>query len=116
MQLDARELTREHLATVTGSSIVINSVICTLGFSVFPDWQAVFETSFELLESGGSYCVMDIFNDNVTLRTRVVRVLADSDNSRRVWEPLQERCENYSEERYPMPHSDIVVVASGTKP
>jgi S-adenosylmethionine-diacylgycerolhomoserine-N-methlytransferase len=115
LQLDARKLTRNYLEAITGRSIVIDSIICTLGFSVFPDWQAVFERSFDLLERGGSYCIMDIYNNEVTLRTRVVSILANSDNSRRVWEPLKERCENYSEERYPMTHNDIVIVASGTK-
>jgi len=115
MQLDARRLTREYLAAITGSSIVINSIICTLGFSVFSDWQAVFRKSFDLLESGGSYCVMDLFNDKVTSRTRIVSILANSDNSRRFWEPLKERCKNYSEERYPLSHGYVVVVAMGTK-
>lgn len=115
LQLDARKLTRNDLEALTGSSIIIDSIICTLGFSVFPDWQVVFEKSFDLLESGGRYCVMDIFNDKITLRNRIVSILANSDNSRRVWEPLEKRCENYSEERYPMTHGDIVVVASGTK-
>ncbi|MFC1846003.1 class I SAM-dependent methyltransferase [Chloroflexota bacterium] len=115
IQLDARKLTRNYLEAITGSSIVIDSIICTLGFSVFPDWQAVFERSFDLLERGGSYCVMDIFNDKVIFRTRIVSMLANSDNSRRVWEPLKERCKNYSEELYPMMHGDIVVVASGIK-
>ncbi len=58
---------------------------------------------------------MDLFNDKVTLRTRIVSILANSNNSRRVWEPLEKRCEDYSAERYPVTHGDIVVVASGTK-
>jgi ubiquinone/menaquinone biosynthesis C-methylase UbiE len=115
LQLDARKLTRNDLEAFTGSSMIIDSIICTLGLSVFPDWQAVFERSFDLLESGGRYCIMDIFNAKITLRNRIVSILANSDNSRRVWEPLEKRCENYSEERYPMAHGDIVVVASGTK-
>jgi ubiquinone/menaquinone biosynthesis C-methylase UbiE len=115
LQLDARKLTGNDLEVVTGSSIIIDSIICTLGFSVFPDWQAVFERSFDLLKSGGHYCVMDIFNNKATFRTGIGSILAHSNNSRRVWEPLSNRCENYSEERYPMAHGDIVVVASGTK-
>ena len=115
VQLDARKITQNDLETLAGRSIRIDSIIGTLGFSVFPDWQAVFEKSFNLLESGGRYCIMDIFNDKVTFRTRIVSVLANSDNSRRVWGPLKKRCGNYSEERYPMLHGDTVVVASGTK-
>ena len=115
LQLDVRKFTRNDLKTLNGNSIIINSIICTLGFSVFPDWKAVFERSFDLLENGGRYCIMDIFNDKVTLRTRIVSILANSDNSRQIWKPLKKRCGNYSEERYPMTHGDIVVVASGTK-
>ncbi|MFC2072225.1 class I SAM-dependent methyltransferase [Chloroflexota bacterium] len=115
LQLDARKLTRNDLEAIAGSSIMIDSIICTLGFSVFSNWQAVFERSFALLESGGRYCVMDIFNDKVTLRTRIVSILANSDNSRQVWEPLEKRCDDFSKERYPVAHDDIVVVASGTK-
>ena len=114
-QLDALKLTRNYLEDISHRNIVIDSIICTLGFSVFPDWQTVFERSFDLLKSGGSYCVMDIFNDKINFRTGVIRILANSDNSRRVWEPLKERCNNYSEERYPMMHGDTVVIVSGTK-
>jgi len=115
LQRDARKLVRNDFKALVGSSILIDRIICTLGLSVFPDWQVVFERSFDLLESGGRYCVMDLFNDKVTLRTQIVSILANSDNSRRVWEPLEKRCEDYSEERYPVTHGDIVVVASGTK-
>jgi len=115
LQLDARKLTHRDWEALTGSSVLIDSIICTLGFSVFPDWQAVFERSFDLLESGGRYCIMDIFNDKITLRTRIVRILANSDNSRRVWGPLKKISRDYSEDRYPATHGDIVVIASGTK-
>ena len=116
LQLDARKLAYNDIQALTGRSVAIDSIICTLGFSVFPNWQAVFERSFALLESGGRYCIMDLFNDKVTLRTMIVGILANSDNSRQVWLPLEKRCEGYSAERYPMMHGDILVVASGTKP
>jgi len=113
LQKDARNIKCNDLETLAGSGI--DCIVCTLGFSVFPDWPAVFEGSFDLLKSGGRYCIMDIFNDHITFRTRIVRVLADADNSRRVWEPLKKICRDYSEERYPMAHGDIVVVASGNR-
>jgi len=115
LQRDARKLVRNDFKALVGSSILIDRIICTLGLSVFPDWQVVFERSFDLLESGGRYCVMDLFNDKVTLRTQIVSILANSDNSRRVWEPLEKRCEDYSEERHPLTYGDVVVIASGTK-
>ena len=115
LQRDARKLVRNDFKALVGSSILIDRIICTLGLSVFSDGQVVFERSFDLLESGGRYCVMDLFNDKVTLRTRIVSILANSDNSRRVWEPLEKRCEDYSEERHPLMYGDVVVIASGTK-
>jgi len=115
LQRDARKITQNDLETLAGRRIRIDSVICTLGFSVFPEWQAVFERSFNLLKSGGRYCIMDIYNDKITFRNLIVSILAHSNNSRRIWEPLQKICGNYSEKRYPMRHDDIVVVASGTK-
>jgi len=115
LQRDARKLLRNDFKALVGNSILIDRIICTLGLSVFPDWQVVFERSFDLLESGGRYCVMDLFNDRVTLRTRIISILANSDNSRRVWEPLEKRCEDYSEERHPLMYGDVVVITSGTK-
>ena len=114
LQRDARNLIRSDFEYLTGSRILFDSIICTLGFSVFPDWQEVFERSFDLLENGGRYCIMDIYNDKDTLRVQMIRFLAKADNSRRVWEPLK-RCDDYNEERFPMSHSDTVVIASGTK-
>jgi ubiquinone/menaquinone biosynthesis C-methylase UbiE len=115
LQLDARKLNRDELEAFIGRNITINSIICTLGFSVFSEWEAVFKRSFDLLENGGRYCIMDIFNDRVNFRTKIVSILANSDNSRQIWKPLKKRCTDYSEERYSMTHGDIVIVASGTK-
>jgi ubiquinone/menaquinone biosynthesis C-methylase UbiE len=115
LQLDARKLTHDDIEVLTGGNVIIDSIICTLGFSVFPDWQAVFESSFALLKSGGRYCIMDIFNDNNTLRTRLGGIFANSDNSRQVWLPLEKNCEDFSIEKYPMPHGYFIVVASGIK-
>ena len=113
---DAGKLNRKQLEALVGRDVTIDSIICTLGFSVFPDWQAVFDRSFDLLRRGGRYCIMDLFNDKVTFRTRVVGILADSDNSRQVWEPLKKRCAGYFEKRYPARDGDVVVISSGTKP
>jgi S-adenosylmethionine-diacylgycerolhomoserine-N-methlytransferase len=115
LQKEARKITLNELETLTGKRLKVDRVLCTLGFSVFPDWQSVFEQTFHLLESGGRYCIMDIFNDKITFRTRIVSILANANNSRQVWEPLKKISANYSEERYPMIHNDIVVIASGTK-
>lgn len=113
MQEDAREL---DLARLVGPSVHIDRVLCTLGLSVFPDWQDVFERTYGLLASGGRYCVMDLFNRDDTFQTRLINFLAKSEISREVWGPLQERSEDYTEERHHLMHgSEVVVIASGVK-
>ena len=113
MQEDAREL---DLARLVGPAVHIDRVLCTLGLSVFPAWQDVFKRSYELLASGGRYCVMDLFNQNDTFQTRLINFLAKSEISRQVWRPLQERCEDYTEERHHSMHgNEVVVIASGNK-
>ncbi len=117
MQRDARELDLQGLDAVTGRSVQVERVLCTLGLSVFPDWKGVFERSFDLLASDGRYSVMDLYSEGTSFNTRLVNFLASSDISRRIWEPLKERSDDYSEERHPLMHgSDVVVVASGNKP
>jgi ubiquinone/menaquinone biosynthesis C-methylase UbiE len=116
MQVDARELDLARLTRLVGPSVHIDRVLCTLGLSVFPDWQDVFDRSYDLLASGGRYCVMDLFNQNDTFQTRLINFLAKSEISRQVWGPLQQRCEDYTDERHHLMHgSEVVVIASGNK-
>ena len=116
MQEDARELDLARLARLVGPSVHIDRVLCTLGLSVFPDWQDVFERSYDLLTIGGGFCVMDLYNQNDTFQTRLINFLARSEISRHVWGPLQKRCEDYTEERHHLMHgSEVVVIASGVK-
>lgn len=75
--------------------IEIHRILCTLGLSVFSEWQQVFERTFDMLTSGGLYCVIDLYNDQKMFQTRVVNMLAGSNTSRRVWEPLEQRSDEY---------------------
>ena len=76
----------------------------------------MFERTFEMLSSGGLYGVMDLYNDQNTFQTRVVNVLAGSNISRKVWEPLEQCSNEYEIERYRTMHGMEVVVATGVKP
>jgi demethylmenaquinone methyltransferase/2-methoxy-6-polyprenyl-1,4-benzoquinol methylase len=117
LQQDASKLELKNLDSLTGRNIRVDRILCTLGLSVFPAWQDVFERSFDLLAIDGRYCVMDLFNENESFQTRVINFLASSDISRRIWEPLQERCDDYLEERHHLMHGrEVVIIASGTKP
>lgn len=116
LQKDSRELDLQSINTLAGRRVQIDRILCTLGLSVFPAWQDVFERSFDLLANDGRYCMMDLFNQNSTFQTRLINFLAKSEISRRVWEPLQKRSDDYVEERHPLMHgSESVIIASGRK-
>jgi ubiquinone/menaquinone biosynthesis C-methylase UbiE len=116
-QLDVRGLDTAGFEALMGADVPIDTILCTLGMSVFPDWRVVFDNTFCLLKSGGKYGLMDLFNRDNTFSTRLVNSLARSDISRPVWEPLQARCVDYHEEQHKaMRHgSDVIVIATGTK-
>ncbi len=57
LQADARTLTRERLDLPHGR---IDRVLCTLGLSVMPDWELIFQRTFEVLAPGGRYAAMDL--------------------------------------------------------
>jgi ubiquinone/menaquinone biosynthesis C-methylase UbiE len=116
-QLDVRGLDTAGFEALMGADVPVDAILCTLGMSVFPDWRVVFDKTFTLLESGGKYGLMDLFNSDSTFSTRLVNLLASSDISRPVWEPLQARCVDYHEEEHKaMRHgSDVIVIATGMK-
>lgn len=116
LQQDATKLNLKELNIHSGNDIRIDRILCTLGLSVFPDWQLVFEKSFNLLEPNGKYGIMDLYNGKRTFQTRIVNFLADSDISRKVWEPLQKISTDYNEERLPLMHgTEVVIIATGNK-
>jgi len=116
LQQDATKLNLKELNIHSGNDIRIDRILCTLGLSVFPDWQLVFEKSFSLLGPNGKFGIMDLYNSERTFQTRMVNFFADSDISRKVWEPLQKISTNYFWERLPLMHGkDVVIIATGNK-
>jgi ubiquinone/menaquinone biosynthesis C-methylase UbiE len=57
VRADARELELERW--LVRSPRRPDAVICSFGLAVTPDWQAVFERSFDLLLPGGRYVIVD---------------------------------------------------------
>jgi ubiquinone/menaquinone biosynthesis C-methylase UbiE len=117
LQADASQLSHSDLATVSESSdLRVDRIICTLGLSVIPNWELAFERSFDLLENGGRYAIMDVYFDKLSLAARFTNVLADADIRRRFWEPLQKNSENYTEKTFPFPiPGGIIRVVAGSK-
>src|SRR4029077_13587550 len=71
----------------------IDRGLCTLGLSVMPRWESVFQRTFEMLGPGGRYAAMDLYIEpGRGLLSRALdlgyRVVARADHSRRFWLPL----------------------------
>lgn len=123
IQADARRLSEELLRhALPDPSRSIDRVVCTLGLAVAPDWTEVFDRMWDILRPGG-YCVL---MDGYLPPTRspfqyqvvngLSRLLTRADVTRRFWEPLQQRCGDYLEQRFPHRLGTHLVIASGQKP
>lgn len=119
VEADARALDRSTLERSIGGAVEIDAVVCTLGFSVLPDWQRVFERTFRLLRPGGQYVIFDVSARRRVFTTWLVEWIARADLRRRVWEPLERSAGDF-ELRYlpgsPYVHGGRLLLASGTKP
>src|SRR5437773_5417456 len=112
LQADARTLTTEQIALPHGR---LHRVLCTLGLSVMPEWESVFQRTFEMLEPVGRYAAMDLYIEpGRGLLSRALdlgyRVVPRADHSRRFWLPLQQHCADYDEpavRRYEPPFSAV---------
>ncbi len=112
-EADARVVTPELLGTDS-----VDGVISMLGMTVMPEWETVFERTWELLRPGGRYVIMDLYLAGRPLSRPVdafYRVVAGADSTRRVWEPLEGRVTDF--ERRDDPRlGGIAFIAAGTKP
>lgn len=89
-----------------------------LGLSTFPDWERAFANLWSVLEPGGRMVVVDVHADPLTLRGRLVNLVARADIRRRTWQPLEEACVEF--QRVPLPqrkeHGGEIFCATGLKP
>ena len=104
----SEDLLEEH-AGVRG----VDRAICTLGFTVIPEWETAFHRSFGLLKAGGRYAVMDWWLEKRTPFARFLEFVSHGVVGRRCWAPLEEASVDYS-------HTTLmrgrVFVAAGSVP
>ena len=91
----------------------LDRVVCSLGYSVIPDWQTAFDRTWEMLKPGGRYAIMDWYSPNRTLFTRFLSLIAVGEIDRRWWDALEQRAIDFERESL---FRNMIFVVSGEKP
>ncbi len=112
IQADARTLSEELLREHTGVER-LDKALCTLGLTVVPDWEAVFERSWALLKPSGRYAIMDWWLERRNLFARFLEFISHGEVGRRCWARLEEQSGDYSHSTF---IRGMVFVAAGTAP
>ncbi len=86
---DATRLEPAAVSAALGGPVGFDAVVCALGLSVIPDWEAALRASFELLRPGGRYLILDVHAERWVPQSAVVRLFARADLSRRPWLALE---------------------------
>jgi phosphatidylethanolamine/phosphatidyl-N-methylethanolamine N-methyltransferase/demethylmenaquinone methyltransferase/2-methoxy-6-polyprenyl-1,4-benzoquinol methylase len=113
VQADARTVGPELLGVGR-----VDAVISMLGFSVIPDWESVFDRTWDLLAPGGRYVVMDLYlagRRTSRMADAFFRVAARADSTRRFWEPLERRVGDFEVHDAPC-WGGVARTVAGTKP
>ncbi|MGZ6931197.1 MAG: class I SAM-dependent methyltransferase [Acidimicrobiia bacterium] len=113
LESDARLLTSERLGVPR-----VDAVISMLGMTVMPDWELVFDRTWDLLAPGGRYVIMDLFlSGRRTSRVAdaFFKVVANADSTRRFWEPLAARVSDFECHDDPC-LGGVARIVAGTKP
>ncbi|MFQ5858111.1 MAG: class I SAM-dependent methyltransferase [Anaerolineae bacterium] len=112
LRADARTLSLDTIRSALSlPDLRFHRIVCTLGFSVVPDWETVFERTWEILEPGGRYAIMDWYSPRQTLFTKFLSLIAAGEINRRWWEPLEQRAEDFERESM---FRGLLFVMSGT--
>ena len=119
LQRDARKLTVSELEEACGGEVQLNGVVVALGLSVIPDWEAVFDATFDLLAPGGRYVIFDIHAERWVPQSTVVTWMAQADLNRKPWLPLEQCSDGFSFDYLPGSphvHGGRPFLATGRKP
>jgi demethylmenaquinone methyltransferase/2-methoxy-6-polyprenyl-1,4-benzoquinol methylase len=96
----------------------VDGVLCALGLTALPDWEAAFERLFALVRPGGRFVLFDAYAPERTREARSVELVARADLSREAWRPLAARCHDFERAVLPADEKKFggqLYVASGTK-
>ena len=114
----AKDVDAEFVRETIGDA-GLDGVLCALGLTALPQWEAAFEQLFSLLRAGGRFVLFDVFAAVRTGRTRSVEMVARADLSREAWRPLEACSTEFTREVLPADPKVFggeLYVAAGTKP
>jgi len=117
LQADARNLAPEKIQATTGQAH-FDRIICTLGFSVIPDWEEVMENLLTLLKDQGIIVIMDVYAEKRNINSWLVEKMANADLNRKIWQTLKNRTNHFYMEYLPVSQRKLggkLFVAAGTK-
>lgn len=117
LERDARQLGAGE--DEDGSPSSFDAILCALGLTAFPDWEAVFAAAWALLEPGGRFVIMDVHAAERRFQTKLVELMARADLSREVWQPLERLGEDFSRvetDASPKKMGGTLFIASARKP
>lgn len=72
-----------------------DAVLCSLGLTALPDWEAAFDRMFSLLRPGGRFVLFDVHAREPNRQTRAVELVARADLTREAWRPLAAWCGDF---------------------
>src|SRR5690606_29673006 len=96
----------------------VDGILCALGLTALPQWEATFERLFSLLRPGGRFVLFDVYAAERTRQARSVELVARADLTRRAWRPLEAHCDDCERTMLPadaQPSGGALYVASGTR-
>jgi len=97
----------------------LDGVLCALGLTALPDWEATFARLFGLVRPGGRLALLDVFAAERTAATRSVELVARADLSREAWRPLEAAAVDFERTVLPADPTTFggeLYVAAGTRP
>ncbi len=118
LERDATTLTSHHLSAALGRPVELDGVLVTLGLSVIPGWESVFDHTWSLLRPGGRYVIMDAYAERWVPQSTVVSLMAQADLHRRTWERLEavgDECTVRWLPGSPHVHGGRLFLAAGTR-
>lgn len=96
----------------------VDGILCALGLTALPQWEATFERLFSLLRPGGRFVLFDVYAAERTRQARSVELVARADLGRKAWLPLEAHCDDFERTMLPADAQQFggaLYVASGTR-